>query len=524
MAECYYLSVTNPYQGLLVGEPLAAPFAETGSGSWTGLADGARFAGTTNISLNFNAADAQHPLQQVDLFLDGTFVQTVTNATPQPGNILYVSLPGAPNLSYTVPANATLSSIARGVSGVLDNFLTSNTTQVLSYPHGDRIELQSGNPGVPGSQVSVNVSNAIGSASALTTQLQAIRGSFLDSVAWGILGVTVNGTLSGGEVLQLTVTKTNAAQVVVSVTNNVANQTVSGFLQLFANAINATTSLQSPDGLLAEDVAATSTGGQFTLQAQSQGYAAAQIQAVVTGSLPLLVSPATAQTLTDNLADLQPRDHLYVTAGLTNLPLTFAFNTALQPDGFHQLTAIAYEGTSVRAQTRISQNVRIQNTSLTATFTAPAGTNAAVEGALPFTVAASGGTISRIELFSTGGSLGFVSNQSTAQFSVPGTNLDLGLHPFYAVVTDTGGHQYRTETVSIRLVGGDVPFALSIAAPPPTLTWPATPDRSYDILSVTDLSQPFQLYDTVVPSNSLGLWIDTNPIVPARFYRVRVSP
>ena len=27
LAECYYLSLVNPYQGLIVGEPLAAPFA-----------------------------------------------------------------------------------------------------------------------------------------------------------------------------------------------------------------------------------------------------------------------------------------------------------------------------------------------------------------------------------------------------------------------------------------------------------------------------------------------------------------
>ena len=37
MAECYYQSVTNPYQGLLLGEPLAAPFALPSTGSWIGL-------------------------------------------------------------------------------------------------------------------------------------------------------------------------------------------------------------------------------------------------------------------------------------------------------------------------------------------------------------------------------------------------------------------------------------------------------------------------------------------------------
>src|ERR1043166_7841641 len=30
----------------------------------------------------------------------------------------------------------------------------------------------------------------------------------------------------------------------------------------------------------------------------------------------------------------------------TNLPITFGFNTATQADGFHELTAVAYEGRS----------------------------------------------------------------------------------------------------------------------------------------------------------------------------------
>ena len=72
MAECYYQSVTNPYQGLLLGEPLAAPFAQPASGSWSNLPANALLSGTTNLSLQFNAADANHPVQQVDLFVDGT--------------------------------------------------------------------------------------------------------------------------------------------------------------------------------------------------------------------------------------------------------------------------------------------------------------------------------------------------------------------------------------------------------------------------------------------------------------------
>ena len=141
-------------------------------------------------------------------------------------------------------------------------------------------------------------------------------------------------------------------------------------------------------------------------------------------------------------------------------------DTTRLPDGFHQLTAVAYEGTSVRTQTRISRNVRIQNTALTATFTPLlVGTNATLDMPLQFAVTASATNISRIELFSTGGSVGVVSNQPSAVFTAPSAALGLGLHPFYALVTDTAGNRYQTETEWIRLIPS---FKLSISGSPLT--------------------------------------------------------
>jgi len=131
--------------------------------------------------------------------------------------------------------------------------------------------------------------------------------------------------------------------------------------------------------------------------------------------------------------------------------------------------------------------------------------------------------VSKIELFSTGGSLSNILNQSSAVFSVAGTNLGIGLHPFYAVVTATDGKQYRTDTQWIRLVGSDSPFVVSISAPPPKLTWPAAAGRSYDILSGTNLTNAFLVRDTVTPTNSLGQWTETNVTARARYYRVRTS-
>jgi len=145
-------SVTNPYQGLLLGEPLAAPFAQAATGSWSNLASNALLSGTTNLSLQFTAADASRPVQQVDLFVDGTFARTLTNIPPQTNNVLYVTLNGYPT-NYTVPANATIKSVVSNLTLRLNRTAYTNATQVQAIAHGDRIELRSLDFTKAGSQV-----------------------------------------------------------------------------------------------------------------------------------------------------------------------------------------------------------------------------------------------------------------------------------------------------------------------------------------------------------------------------------
>ena len=226
--------------------------------------------------------------------------------------------------------------------------------------------------------------------------------------------------------------------------------------------------------------------------------------------------------LQDNINDLRPRNHLYLASGAASLAAGFAFDTTQFPDGYHQLTAVAYEGTSVRTQTRVSRTVRIQNTALAATFTPLlAGTNTTLDAPLQFAIAANATNISRIELFSTGGSVGVVSNQSSVVMTAPSTLLGLGLHPFYAVVTDSLGHKYQTQTVWIRLVPS---FKLSITLSPLALSWPATPGQSYDVFSTTNLAVPFQFVGSILATNTPAQWgvsnVDNSPV----FYRVRYRP
>jgi hypothetical protein len=346
--------------------------------------------------------------------------------------------------------------------------------------------------------------------------------TFLDISPTGHLQAHIFNTPAAGDWLQIDFFKTNGVQVTVGLTNASTNVTTAQFVQSLMNQVNANAALQSADGVVAADLIDGGTNAQLTLYARSPGWAAAEIQAAFTASTNLLVQPAGTNKLEQNLNDLHPRNHLYVSSGVTTLPVSFALDTTKLPDGCHELAAVAYEGTSVRTQTRVTRMVRIQNTSLTATLSANlAGTNATLDFPLHVTVTAGVTNIAAIQLFSTGGLLGSVSNQTDATFSVSSASLGAGLHPIYALVTDTLGHQYRTETLWIRLVPS---ITLSLAGPPFVLSWLATPGLSYDVLATTNLAAAFQPVASVFASTSAAQWPVSLPAAGPAFFRVQLQP
>ena len=674
LAESYYQSVNDPYPGLMVAEPLAAPFAKPGSGRWGTNLPNAVLSGTTNLSVNFSSWSGNHPLQQVDLFVDGVYYSTLTNLAPCPGNLLTVTLNGYP-ITCTVPTNSTLSTVAAGLASLINAATNATLMQALVY--GDRIELQSiatnpmtapfyvadstpantpglsysvnslpasfppqmtpgrpdkngaytmeveipstlayvilastnlmawqpiftndspgllnftdydstnypmrfyrmtwpvpdqppqlsapsvgpgtfqmyvdSTPGQPWAvQVSTNlvnwtsvftnkpggamyyfdpyatnssrfyrawlvppappgfavlnvatnltlvqvtnavlpyvvevstnqgqvttlatnfalgqiqttVASAIGSAGSLTTFLTASQPEFLASSAQGFQGYSLESLtnlVSTNSWIGFSITKTNGQTVVVAVTNLSHGNPATLVGQLVA-AINTNSALQGSDGVVAGDYLVSLYGTKinntlFNLYARSPGYQAAAIQVQVNPNSSYIPTPSGNTTLTQNLSDLEPRNHLYVTAGASRLALTFPLDTTTLADGYHNLTAVAYEGSDVRTETQVSVPVQIQNSSLSATLTLLDLTDPApVQGTYNIQVAANTNTVSLITLYSTGGALGTATNQSTATFPVAGTNLWAGWHPFYAVVGTSDGLEYRTATQWVQLV------------------------------------------------------------------------
>jgi uncharacterized protein (TIGR03790 family) len=444
LAEAYYQSVANPFEGLMVGEPLSAPFARRGSGSWNAPASGSVLSGSAAINISFTAANTNLPLAQVDLFVDGAFVQTVTNLPPSPGNILSVTIGGVAS-KYTVAHGDTLASAAIGLASVINS--VTNQTGVNAVAVGDRLVLRSQLLSSLGTTISAQAGQTIGSAAALTTFAAAALPSFLDNPSsYGTHYVqTGPNNPNVGDWVQMTIIKTNGLVVTESLTNMQSGQSIMPFLQTLVNQINDDPNLQGFDGMNAFDLAYENNGDYgFLINANSPGWPAAQIQTIFTASADLDATPAGMYALEDNLPDLQPRDQIYLSSGGVSLPARFNFQTTNFADGFHQLTAVAYEGTSVRTQTQLTETAQFSNSPLSANISA---LGADTNGNLLFGITANASDIAQTQLFSTGGVISETNNKPSAVLAGWASTLGVGLHPFYAVVTDSNGHHYQTQTI-----------------------------------------------------------------------------
>jgi uncharacterized protein (TIGR03790 family) len=538
LAEAYYQSVSYPYQGLMAGEPLTSPFSEPVSGDWSGLAEGTIIQGNTNLSLSF-VSDQDRPMQQVDLFVDGKFHQTLTNVPPRLGNLVRVGVAGK-TISYTVPSGATLQSVASGLAAAIENQRT--TTGVTAGSVGDRVWLQSVTEGRSGTSVALTANATASAASTLTTFIKPSGTSFQNTAAQGLRSLSITNIPRVGDWLQLVVIKTNGTTVAVGATNTSASTTLADLTKLLLETAASHPLLEGPDGIQIEDVnmhedypwnvyvyGTNDHSGTFNVRAATPGWSEAKIRVCLRGSTRFRIQPTGTNSLEQNIDDLRPRAHLYVGAGQKNLPVQFSLATGVFADGYHCLTAVAYEGTHARTQARISRNVQIRNTSLSADLTLLSGaSNTLATVPIVVFVKANATQISKIELFSTGGSLQSITGVTESRFTVDPGVLGAGLHPFYAMVSSSGDTQYRSATVWVRILNTsdpEPPFELAIRQSPCQLDWSATAGRTYEVLASDEPAGTYLQLGAVTPTNSPAIWPISNLLFPGdmRLYRVRTA-
>jgi uncharacterized protein (TIGR03790 family) len=518
LAEAYYQGVTNPYQGLLLGDPLAAPFAIRPTVRWAGVESATPLTGIEKLTIRAESHATDRPVGQVCLYTNGVWMGTLASIAPRTGDRVTVKINEEP-ITWDVPAGASIGDVAMGLAEVINN--VSMETGMGAELRGDRIELRLLDPSLEGADVSCVAKTTNSHGTLPSTRLHVAQPRFLDSIAHGTREFRVEGNPTNAW-LRLALTRTNGVTSSVSVTNT-SGLGLTALVQSLLNAINLNSDLVGTDGVAAEDLV-DGTRVRFNLRARAPGWRAAQIEATLEAHPQLTIKPTTTLRLDENVTDLQPRNHLYVSSGDDDLLLDFLLDTTQLGDGFHELTAVAIEGTHVQAQGLASQQVRVQNNSMEAVLVAnPAGTNVALETTVQFHVTTSGGAVDRVELFSTGGSQGAVTGPGPSTFQVSGTSMGAGLHPFYAVANGPGGQSFRTETVWIRFVEADVPFRLIAVLPGPTLSWPATAGRVYTVLRAAAIGGVFEAVATVTATNGTATWTEPGSPGQTSFYRVKTE-
>jgi uncharacterized protein (TIGR03790 family) len=179
--EALVMSVRNPYQGLWVGDPLAAPFAAPPTVRINAPAGNAEVDGEVMLQLSLAAHERGAPPVFLDLYVDGRHHAPITRPFAPVGNDLVAQV-GTNRYVYTVAPGEDLLAIAAGLAWAINS---KGAGQITASPKSDRIEVSVRAPlGEDGQPLPFSVAVEQGFAPAL--YLGAIAGTDRLVVADGV--------------------------------------------------------------------------------------------------------------------------------------------------------------------------------------------------------------------------------------------------------------------------------------------------------------------------------------------------
>lgn len=423
LGEALYLSVQNPYQGLLVGDPLCAPFAHASAVQVAWAVTGGVASGVATVQVSAAAADGTRPIHRLDVFMDDLWCATLTNQGPRAGNVLEIAVNGS-TAGYTVVEGQSLCDAATGLAAAVNAALPF----VRATPVGDAVQLVHTNYGVSGLTNQVSAQALAGTADVVQVQARAV--AFADSVFPAREFLALGGSGDAGDVVRCVITLTNGVVVTNQVTASMGQGAASVMAQL-RDAINAHADLTNADGVVAKYLF-TASSTELALEARTAGPMGYQLF-VVFQVIPNPPPPAgfsTSWNFSDRFNDngdvLRPRAMVYLAEGATSLVSAFAVATTNLADGPHRVRAVAYEGTAVRVQGSGTADVTVDNHGLVCELLSPAPGRYFLRGAAVTAEvnAAGAGTVTQVTVFVEGKVAGvdtsspFAVSWATAKFGV----------------------------------------------------------------------------------------------------------
>lgn len=135
--ETFAMAVRNPYQGIWVGDPLAAPFAAPPSVQVLAPARNAKLDGEITLKLTVTAHERGAPPVFLDLYLDGRHHIPITRPFAPVGNDLVAQV-GSNRFVYTVAPGEDLYAAAAGLAWAVND---KGRGQITAKSKADRIEI-----------------------------------------------------------------------------------------------------------------------------------------------------------------------------------------------------------------------------------------------------------------------------------------------------------------------------------------------------------------------------------------------
>ena len=137
VGEALAMSVRHPYQGIWVGDPLAAPFAAPPAVEIKSPARNAEIDGEVPLQLALSSHERGAPPVSLDLYFDGRFHAPVTRPIAPVGNELAVQA-GTNRFTYTVAPGEDLAAAAAGLAWAIND---QGKGQFTASAKSDRVEL-----------------------------------------------------------------------------------------------------------------------------------------------------------------------------------------------------------------------------------------------------------------------------------------------------------------------------------------------------------------------------------------------
>lgn len=450
LGEALYQSIRNPYQGVFVGDPLAAPFAAPSRVAVTAPTNLAVVSGTVTVLVEAAAASPQRPVNRVDLFVDDRWSATLTNLGPRAGNVFEIVVNDATG-RYTAAASDTLSTVAT----LLATAVNASVAGVRATAQGDSVQLVHTNFGASGATNQLRVSAGIGTADVLHVSAFGLATQFMDSVYPAREFLGLSGSADAGDVVRCVITLTNGTVVTNEITAT-GGESAESALGRLRDLINTNAALANVDGVVAKYLETTDIT-ELSLEARTPGPEGYNLWVDFTvvpqpGPPPgFTTNWSFSDHFNDNSDVLRPRALVRLAEGVTNLVAGHVWDTTTVPDGPHDLRAVAFEGTAVRVQGRTVATVRVKNHALTCALDAPAAGRYFLRGAaVTATVSTAGaaGTVTQVTLFVEGKPSG-VDTSPPYAFAWSTTNTGIGVVGVQARADSDAGESTLSERVEV---------------------------------------------------------------------------